>query len=68
MNGAAKRAAGGSYRRRLEGCRAEDRGQNSPKACREWPRRKPHKPPAPRLLHTLTDEQKALIQKHLDAA
>jgi hypothetical protein len=58
----------GSYRRRLEGCRAEAREQTSPKACREWPRRKPYQPPAPPKLHSLTDEQKALIQKHLRAA
>lgn len=58
----------GSYRQRLEGCRSEEREQNSPKACREWPRRKPYQPPAPPRLHTLTDEQKALIQKHLEAA
>jgi Transposase DDE domain len=67
MNGTAKRSEG-SYRRRLEGCRAEARVQNSPKACREWPRRTPHKPPKPPILHTLTDEQKALIHKHLEAA
>jgi Transposase DDE domain len=66
LNG--ERNSRGSYRHRLDGCRAEARQQNSPKACREWPRRKPHKPPAPPKLHTLTDEQKALIQKHLDAA
>jgi len=59
---------GGSYRRRLEGCRAEAREQESPKASREWPRRKPHKPPGPPKIHTLTDEQKALVQKHLNAA
>ena len=58
----------GSYRRRLEGCRAEARQQKSPKASREWPRRKPHKPPGPPKLHTLTDEQKALCNRHLDAA
>jgi hypothetical protein len=58
----------GSYRRRLEGCRAEQREQVSPKVCREWPRRTPHKPPKPPILHTLTDEQKALIQKYLEAA
>ena len=67
MKGEAKPSEG-SYRRRLEGCRVEPRVQVSPKACREWPRRKPYKPPAPPVLHTLTDEQKALIQKHLDAA
>jgi DDE family transposase len=67
MKGQAKRSEG-SYRRRLEGCRADARVQKSPKACREWPRRKPYQPPAPPRLHTLTDEQKALIQRHLDAA
>jgi hypothetical protein len=67
MKGEAKRKEG-SYRRRLEGCRADAREQTSPKSCREWPRRKPYKPPAPPKIHTLTDEQKALMQKHLDAA
>jgi hypothetical protein len=67
MKGEAERK-GGSYRRRLEGCRADARQQKSPKARREWPRRKPHQPPAPPKLHTLTDKLKALIQKHLDVA
>jgi len=67
MKGEAKRREG-SYRRRLESCRADARVQVSAKACREWPRRKPYKPPAPPKIHTLTDEQKALIQRHLDAA
>jgi Transposase DDE domain len=67
MKGEATRR-GGSYRRRLEGCRAESREQKSPKASREWPRRKPHKPPGPPKIHTLTDEQKALVDKHLNAA
>jgi Transposase DDE domain len=67
MTGEARRGQG-SYRRRLAGCRADGRIQVSPKACREWPRRKPYKPPAPPKIHTLTDQQKALIQKHLDAA
>jgi hypothetical protein len=67
MKGEATRR-GGSYRRRLEGCRAESREQKSPKASREWPRREPHKPPGPPKIHTLTDEQKALVDKHLNAA
>jgi hypothetical protein len=58
----------GSYRRRLEGCRAEARQQESPKSSREWPRRKPHKPPGPPKIHTLTDEQKAWVDRHLNAA
>jgi len=57
-----------SYRNRLAGCRAEARTQTSPKSSRKWPRRKPHKPPAAPKLHTLTDEQKALMQKHFEAA
>jgi hypothetical protein len=67
LNGTAKRRDG-SYRQRLEGCRADDRCQESPKARRAWPRRKEHKPPNPPILHTLTDEQKALLQNHLDVA
>jgi Transposase DDE domain len=59
---------GGSYRRRLQGCRAEARDQKSAKASREWPRRQPHKPPGPPVLQALTEELKALMQKHLDAA
>ena len=58
----------GSYRKRLERCRADSRCQKSPKACREWPRRTAHKPPKPPILHTLTDEQKALLHTHFDAA
>jgi hypothetical protein len=57
-----------SYRRRREGCRADQRHQKSAKARRAWPRRKPHQPPGPPKLHTLTDEQKTLLQKHFDAA
>jgi hypothetical protein len=67
LSGEARRNEG-SYRRELEGCRAQARIQTSPKSCREWPRRKPYKPPAPPKLRTLTDERKALIQRHLDAA
>jgi hypothetical protein len=56
-----------SYRERLVGCRAEARQQTSPKATREWPRRKPHKPPKPPVLHTLNEEQKALLNRHMSA-
>jgi hypothetical protein len=31
---------------------------------REWPRRKPHRPPNPPIILTLTAELKALIQNH----
>lgn len=57
-----------SYQERLSGCRASTRVQRSPKARRVWSRRKPHTPPKPPILHTLTDEQKALLDQHLDAA
>ena len=56
-----------SYRERLTGCRADERKQTTPKATREWPRRKPHKPPKPPVLHTLTEEQKILLNHHMGA-
>jgi hypothetical protein len=59
---------GRSYGRRLQGCRADAREQVSPKARRAWPRRKPHEPPKPPKLHTLTEEQKALLEQHIGAA
>ena len=62
------KAKAGSYGRHLQGCRAEARDQKSAKASREWPRRQPHKPPGPPVLQTLTEEHKALMQRHLDAA
>jgi hypothetical protein len=64
---ATARRRGPSYRQRLEGCRAEDRKQTTPKATREWPRRKPHKPPKPPVLHALNEEQKALLNQHIGA-
>lgn len=54
-----------SYRQRLDGCRAVDRKQTSPKATREWPRRKPHKPPKPPILHALNEKQKVLLNQHI---
>ena len=67
LNGNATRRQG-AYAQRLEGCRAESRHQKSPKASREWPRRTPHKPPGPPVLHTLTNEQKVLLQQRLGAS
>ena len=66
LNDAATRRQG-AYHQRLEGCDADGRCQKSPKASREWPRRKPHDPPSPPKIHTLTEQQKALLQRHLDA-
>jgi hypothetical protein len=59
---------GRGYRDRLEGCRAEVREQTSPKATREWPRRKPHKPPRPPILQTLNEHQKTLLSQHIGEA
>lgn len=56
-----------SYRERLAGCRAGCRRQASAKETRKWPRRKPHKPPKPPCLHTLSEEQKALLNQHMSA-
>ena len=67
MRGTAKRRVR-SYRDRLEGCRAEERKQTSPKATRAGPRRKPHKPPRPPILHTLNGHQKTLLNQHIGAA
>jgi hypothetical protein len=66
LNGTATRRQG-SYAVRLRGCRADSRQQAGPKVSREWPGRTPHKPPGPPVLHTLTDEQKVLLQQHLGA-
>ena len=57
-----------TYARRLDKCRAETRRQTSPKAAREWPRRKPHKAPAPPKFLTMREDQKALLQQHIGAA
>jgi Transposase DDE domain len=54
-----------SYRDRLQNCRADERKQTSPKASREWPRRKPHTAPRPPVLHTLNADQKILLHMHL---
>jgi Transposase DDE domain len=56
-----------SYRRRLERCGAETRRQTSPKASREWPRRKTHRPPGPPIFLTMNGKQKALLEKHIQA-
>jgi hypothetical protein len=57
-----------TYGRRLGTCRVVPRHQTSPKASREWPRRKTHKPPAAPIFLTLNDDQKALLGKHINAA
>ena len=57
-----------AFAQRLTRATRERRPRTSSKAVREWPRRKPHKPPRPPQLHTLTDEQKALRDQLLGAA
>ena len=57
-----------TYRHRLDKCRAGHHCQTSPKSSREWPRRKPHKAPAPPKFLTLREDQKALLNQHIGAA
>ncbi len=57
-----------TYARRLNTCRAPTRQQTSPKASREWPRRKPHKAPAPPKFLTMREDQKALLIQYIGAA
>jgi hypothetical protein len=49
------------YYEQLRRAARERRTRTSAKAIRDWPRRKPHEPPKPPRLLTLTDEQKAVI-------
>jgi len=53
---------------RIARAQRERRMRTSLKQKREWPRRKPHKPPHPPILLMLTEIQKIKIQKHLQAA
>jgi len=57
-----------AFVQRLAQATRERRQRTSHKEAREWPRRKPHKPPGPPQMHTLTDEQKALRDQLLTAA
>lgn len=50
-----------SYEERLRAARGEERKRTSAKASRDWPRRKPHKPPKPPRLRVLTVAQKSLL-------
>lgn len=56
------------YGERLKRCRADERRQSSPKTTRAWPRRKPHKPPKPPKLLTLSREQNLILDNDLRAA
>ena len=68
ITGNARTCGRKTYRRRLETCRVAPRHQTSPKASREWPRRKTHKAPAAPIFLTMNDDQKALLGKHVNAA
>ena len=57
-----------SYIKRLAKATRERRRRTSEKAVRDWPRRKPHKPPGPPKIRTLNEKQKALRDKLLTAA
>jgi hypothetical protein len=52
-----------AYNKRLAKATRERRRRTSSKVARPWPRRKPHKPPGPPQIHTLTEQQKALLDQ-----
>lgn len=52
-----------TYGQCLQRAHCEVRCRHSPKASRDWPRRKKHKPPKPPKMHRLTKQQKALLSK-----
>ena len=52
-----------TYLLRLQRALRRERTRRSPKACRTWPRRKPHKPPKPPKIHRMTKELKARADK-----
>jgi hypothetical protein len=52
-----------TYAERLEQAVQRERARRSPKACRVWPRRKPHKPPKPPKIRRITKELKARADK-----
>jgi hypothetical protein len=52
-----------SFRQRLAAARRERRPRRSAKVKRDWPRRRPTRPPKPPRLLTLTAKQKRLISK-----
>lgn len=58
----------GKFSERLQACCREHRQRSSPKATRQWPRRKEHKPPAAPKILTLTATQKSLISRVQTAA
>lgn len=57
-----------SFWKRLSQSRRERRRRTTPKEKRPWPRRKPHKPPGPPQILTLTEAQKRLLLQCQTAA
>jgi hypothetical protein len=51
------------YEERLRGAQGESRQRTSAKASRNWPRRKPHKPPKPPQLRKLSCAQRSELQR-----
>jgi len=58
-----RRRGQASYEERLRAAWGEQRERTSAKACRIWPRRKPHKPPKPPRLRELSVAQKSLLAR-----
>ena len=52
-----------TYAARLERAIGRERIRRSPKACRTWPRRKPHKPPKPPKIRRMSKELKERADK-----
>jgi hypothetical protein len=57
-----------SFGERIGQLRRERRSRKTPKEKRPWPRRKPHKPPGPPQILTLTEAQKHLLSQCQTAA
>ncbi len=53
---------------RLAAAQRERRQRNTAKEKRQWPRRKPHKPPGPPVLLPIVDDLKSKFEQYLTAA
>lgn len=68
LNGLLRSRRRSKFSDRLKQCSRENRRRTSPKATRQWPRRKDHKPPGPPKILKLTAAQKRLISRVRKAA
>lgn len=57
-----------TYQRMLERVRDEARERVTPKIRQDWPRRKKHKPPKPPKIRVMSDDLKAQMERHFEAA